>query len=717
MVNGVFGAAGYRASLEGGDPQKNASDSVHPDHSAHGGTGSQVEQADQMVSEGGHIYGAEPIPREMTAGQRSASARASAGAGGVSGPASTARPTSPVRVGRVGSSDLYVTHDLTFDLSPSQPTIEDLQAESTASPVSDRGDVFRAQRVRAGQGESPEIRTLLGMYRFTRPSERAQEFVRQAAYMESYEPQGAFDASFHAFYPVYSDMTVRQLNGYFAWRTRVRNGEYPLTSSSAAFVYIYELINGIGVKDPMDAYNALKRFRKNYADKYDPAMWSYLDEWMRDLIVVYDLGGKPRDEQFAVQMAADRVYEVLSNPADFSEREIADSVLALGKYRYEKSPLNRPIAMAAADNDEGTGARDAGTEDQDDRGRGMGPRPAVTLWQRAVAAAWKALLVSHVAAKGYFASRVATWKMVPITLFRRAVWYDADLAEHPYEVRHVRIDGAREYTRENGHWYAGYYQAVAGQGSSMKSLLHEIDRIGREVWHAGRPLKPRGFYPPYSQVIASALKKLKTTIDREEWDAAHPPVRVDLSKLAQIREAAAGTRESLLTQEEREAEADEARREEEQQSESDQSRPNELRMASKSDLGQKSGNRGSNSQESDDAAEPLSTTPAEQDPEGAQQEADAADDAASLTDDELFLLRALVADPPAAGWKHELLLRHALPSVLADSINDKLFDLVGDSVLETDENGDPCVVDDYRPDITDFLNRIASGNESGDKKQ
>lgn len=637
MGSGVFGAAGYRASLSSDDDSDNNLDNSEGDldndfesDSTNNDTDSSASR-DSMIRESSIVYGAEPIYREMELAH------------------------SPVRVGKVGNSDLYITPELTFDLDPAQPHV---------SPE---------QRHQLAKNEPAEIRHLLGMFHFTAPRERAQEFIKEARYMENYELQGSFDASFHAFYPVYSDMTVRQLKGYFAWRTRVRRGEYPLTSSSAAFIYIYELINGIGVKNGVDAYAKLRDFRHYYADRYDANMERYLGWWMRDLVIAENLQGDPLAEQFGTKITADRSYAVLAHPDKATDLQIADALGTLGSYKSARSPLMKLSA---------------------------------SLYDCILTTAWKAVVSSHVTAKSYFHSRVATWKMTPVTLFQRAVYYDRDLADHPYETRRVHIDAAREYTRENGHWYCGSFEPVTGQRSYMNDFLHEVDRIGRHVWQTGRDLKPRGFYPSYTQVIEKALVGLKHTVDREQWEVAHPPVHVDLSQLTAIRTAAAWTRESLLTQEERDAEAEEAQREAaEAQKEATKARERasqaQKNASAVENETQQQACQQSPSPQFESSQSELSPSESFQ-TELSQPQSDQPP-AQTLTDDELYLLRALVNHTPAARWKAHLLARHLLPSVLADSINDKLFDFVGDSVVETDDNGDLSLVFDYEADVNDFL--------------
>lgn len=77
-----------------------------------------------------------------------------------------------------------------------------------------------------------------------------------ADYHEDYEDFAAFKR----YYPTYHDMSVKQLQTYFAWRSKIRQGEFYQTSSSYCYVYIYELLNQIGVKSAIDGLKKLTLF-------------------------------------------------------------------------------------------------------------------------------------------------------------------------------------------------------------------------------------------------------------------------------------------------------------------------------------------------------------------------------------------------------------------------------------------------------------------------
>lgn len=716
MVRGVFGASGFRASVGDNDGNNR--------HCRNDSSHALPRKIDEIVGESGIIYGSELIPREISASQEPGRIHQDfhARSDGTRNAGRTGDHTVTDNAGRTVhvQAQNYTSHD-------NQPSHSGWSMRSTYHP-SDYTQftldiapvdiqVTPEEQYRLADNEPEKIRQLLGMYRFTVPSQRSREFVRQAKFMEDYESDdGVVDVSFHAFYPTYSDMTIRQLKNYFAWRTKVRHGEYTLTSTSCAFVYVYELLNGIGAGNTENAYAKIREFQRQYVDHYDLSMNRYINQWLKDLVVYADLQGEPLQEQFGTLIADDQPYAALANPHDFSDSAVADAVTALGSYHAEKSPLSKRMSTDDhADHDPGelgnAGINDNTSDSADkpiERRNDVGERSerTLTLYDRAVASAWRAVATSHAMAKSYFHARVATWQKTPVTLFQRAVFYDREKVDHPDLIRKVRIDPVREFVREDGRWHEGSYQAVTGQRSYINGFSHEVDRIGRQVWHVGRTLKPRGFFPPYTQLITQVLTELKRQTDREAWEVTHPPVHVDLSKLASIRLAAADTRESLLTEEERDAEVEERKAEVEER-EAEVSRETSPLTPEHTDSIEAKSIPAELTEQGNPTGEPIegelaTTLPAAGNSYG---------ETPTLTDAEVFLLRSLVEHQPTNEWKPKLLERHILPSIVADSINDKLFDLVGDSVLETDEHGNPMLIDDYEPDIQEYLAEIEDDND------
>lgn len=109
---------------------------------------------------------------------------------------------------------------------------------------------------------------------------------------ENKTEDSASSCEFFAYYPTYGDMSSRQKKWYFYWRNKVRNNSYPETSLSYIFVYVYELLCGIGARDKSDGLNKLMAVWKNYRQEY-PSLDNYLSEWVFDYCHIHNLPYEP----------------------------------------------------------------------------------------------------------------------------------------------------------------------------------------------------------------------------------------------------------------------------------------------------------------------------------------------------------------------------------------------------------------------------------------
>ena len=178
-------------------------------------------------------------------------------------------------------------------------------------------------------------------------------------------------------------------------------------------------------------------------------------------------------------------------------------------------------------------------------------------------------------------------------------------------------------------------------------------------WDFGHPLKEQ-VLPRYLQKMVAEESRAQR--EREE-EAERRRFKVDLSKLGGIRSAAAVTREALLVDEEREGYV-----------------PGDAAVEPKE------------APETPRAVAVAAPAPTPAD----EPTSKAASPDLGLTDQESALLTALLdhreAEVPAG----------TSVDMLVDSINDKLFDLVGDTVLEFGDAG-PAIVEDYEQDLRGYL--------------
>lgn len=117
---------------------------------------------------------------------------------------------------------------------------------------------------------------------------RESIFVKQGKLLAGYEDDYVYDRQVLRYFPTYQSLTDPELRGYFSWRTKLRRGNLQKTSLTYAFLYIYELLNQIGVADPMDGYRKLTEFRDAYG-ALDDGILPYLNLWLMDYVVYYNL--------------------------------------------------------------------------------------------------------------------------------------------------------------------------------------------------------------------------------------------------------------------------------------------------------------------------------------------------------------------------------------------------------------------------------------------
>lgn len=91
---------------------------------------------------------------------------------------------------------------------------------------------------------------------------------------------------FTCYWPSYEYMSEAQLNWYFYMRNCIRNGEYIETDLSYLFVYVYELINQIGVTNPDNGLEKIINVWINYRNIHNK-LDRYLTDWTGDYINFY----------------------------------------------------------------------------------------------------------------------------------------------------------------------------------------------------------------------------------------------------------------------------------------------------------------------------------------------------------------------------------------------------------------------------------------------
>lgn len=508
----------------------------------------------------------------------------------------------------------------------------------------------------------------------------AELFYRQGLLMADFEDDCPYNGTFKSYFPTYNAMSDRQLRGYFTWRAQVRRGTVEETSTSFAFLYLYELICGIGVDNPLDGFNKIKAFWDVYR-AFEPGIDRFARVWLQDYAVFHGLDPKLlRDSKTVMfdnalielrRAARDLVPAPSSQtpkrrktseptlplpPDEVREERLMAAINALSTYNLSSSRLDR------------SHHRDL----------------------RHVACAVYVRMVRYYDTHrktGIVASLFGEETAMPYTMFASAVFF----APERHEDCEYRLDPIHIYRCQNGFWECMRIHGSRQKSSKLGEMMRACDQRLRLALDPAHPLK--------EEKVPKYLAKI---IDDEivawlSWDAAHQPVKIDidLSQLGHIRSAAAQTREALLIDEEREdgasAEAEAA----------DSGQPEAEPVADAmveavaAAAGQDESDEPTISTEQFGVVAPLlAPTPAF----AAAAPADATNELALAAD---AYLRALL-EHNAVQAESAVVQSEQSEDMLVDTINEALFDLVGDTVIEFSAAG-PQIIEDYEADVRGYL--------------
>ena len=475
------------------------------------------------------------------------------------------------------------------------------------------GHVYQDTPLPAGQasarpakkGIPARIREMRRLYRYGSGSfqERCRNFYVQAKYMEDYTDDAPWDGTLKQYFTTYQELTPEQLRGYFTWRTEVRKGNWKWISTSLAYLYLYELLNGISTASPEESLRKMKEFEQYYLDSGigDSGMRRNLHRWMLEYAV---LNGLPPEQvrEYADpgMLKMDEALAALHHPEAHTDPEVFEAlcILAGGK----------TASSAVLQKDPGTGVH-----------------LFAEIWRTASRAYRKDGKTLFTLCFG--GRRTLRWHAL-----ENAV-YDRTHAPSPVD---CELNECRAYRYKDGAWYESSYKKLYFNRKLLESLLQESDRRLRLRLKTGRPLKQKSgseWAVLYIEEVIEADRKAMI-------EASRPKVHIDFSDLERIRRDAEKTRDSLLTE--------------------------------------------------DEMMPVMEEMPAVQ------------QTAVPLDDFQQTILKKLIKGEDTAQMIKEV---HGLPEIIADGINEALYEETGDTVVVCD--GQTIVlIEDYRDNVM----RILGGN-------
>lgn len=505
----------------------------------------------------------------------------------------------------------------------------------------------------------------------------AELFYRQGLLMSDFEDDCPYNGTFKSYFPTYNAMSDRQLRGYFTWRAQARRGNIEETSTSFAFLYLYELICGIGVDDPLDGFNKIKAFWDVYR-AFEPGIDRFARVWLQDYAVFHGLDPKLlRDSKTVMfdnalielrRAARDLVPAPAPSDQAPKRRKASEPTLPLPPDGAREERLMAAINALSTYNL---------SNSRLDRSHHRDLRHVACAAYVRMARYYD----TH-RKTGIVASLFGEEMAMPYTMFASAVFF----APERHEDCEYRLDPIHVYRCQNGFWECMRIHGSRQKSSKLGEMMRACDQRLRLALDPAHPLKEEKVPKYLAKIIDGEITAWLS------WDAAHQPVKIDidLSQLGHIRSAAAQTCEALLIDEEREggplADAEVAVAE----------RPEAEPVA-------------------DTIAEPVATT---------MQQDEASEP--TISTEQFGVVAPLLApaptpadtasalDPAAEAYLRALLEQNAdqtasavaqsgkSEDMLVDTINEALFDLVGDTVIEFSAAG-PQIIEDYEADVRGYL--------------
>lgn len=344
---------------------------------------------------------------------------------------------------------------------------------------------------------------------------RRSLFLNQAKLLEFYKDDYEGGYISHCYYPTYDLLSNRELRSYFAWRTKVRNGDIQPSCPCFAYLYLYELINGIGTGTPVEGLHKMDDFAAAYKE-YESSLMNYYANWRKSYIIYYNLsdsflGGEEREGEEAHMAVLDSAQEQTDDAIAAAVKQLAPGWLNRSKfYKTHQTDMDRVIVQVLCRMHQHYSARSKRTFSEQ-----------------------------------LFGSR----ETHSVDLFGHAVFCDP----LRHENSRYYITDSHYYECRNGYWTETSCFIDSHKRRKLEDLMKTIDASLRVALNDGKPIKSPSQLKWVTKVIEEEVAALLET--QKQQEAAAKRVQIDYSALAQIRREAAITQDKLATEEEMEEEA------------------------------------------------------------------------------------------------------------------------------------------------------------------
>ncbi len=361
-----------------------------------------------------------------------------------------------------------------------------------------------------------KIKQMMKLYRYGDHSfnQKVKNFYKQGKFMEDYEDDFSWNGEFHQYFPTYNDMNIRQLRGYFSWRSQVRKGKYQKISTSLAYLYLYELINRIGVSSYEEALSKMREFEIKFIESGigDKRIQKDLRQWMLGIIVLHGIDPKIAKAYLSSEIIEkDESTLALLSPQNHSDEEIFNALLA----HYGNRLLTSAVIKKHGN---------------------YGIHLFAQVWRLTFEEYSE---IGENLFEKCFGHR-STYRWYP---FSNAIYMEyINPRWTSYE-----LNECRKYIFKNGSWHENSYHKMNFNRAIFCGLIHEADRKLRLYLKTGHPLTAKN-----DERWASAhVDKVIEVDKKEKLEKVKPKVSISFDSLEKIRQDALTTMDSLLSEEEK----------------------------------------------------------------------------------------------------------------------------------------------------------------------
>lgn len=344
---------------------------------------------------------------------------------------------------------------------------------------------------------------------------RRSLFLNQAKLLEFYKDDYEGEYISHCYYPTYDLLNNQELRSYFAWRTKVRNGDIQPSCSCFAYLYLYELINGIGTGTLVEGLHKMDDFVAAYKE-YESSLMNYYANWRKSYIIYYNLSdsfleGEEREGEEAHMAVLDSAQEQTDDAVAAAVKQLAPGWLNRSKfYKTHQTDMDRVIVQVLRRMHQHYSTRSKRTFSEQ-----------------------------------LFGSR----ETHSVDLFCYAVFCDP----LRHENSRYYITDSHYFECRNGYWTETSCFIDSHKRRKLEDLMKTIDASLRVALNDGKPIQSPSQLKWVTKVIEEEVAALLEAQKQQEAEAKR--VQIDYSALAQIRREAAITQEKLATEEEMEEEA------------------------------------------------------------------------------------------------------------------------------------------------------------------